>query len=238
MGEATTFPLIIFFVRGHGANSQMSFCLGTPNLGVSKFLKLGFPQLCGPIMSCADLWLRSDLKQSYNPCQDLSHDMWNTTCTWVNRGDFSLMIGSQIGSLTPGPSFGHNLCFKYPKGSCEPILNIYIPRYFQWYEELFNPISFGPWNCPMKIWDSIKTLTPKVGAHLGVWGFIPSHFPTILGAWNVTPRLHSWLAPLQALVLVVSPKLGLRHPFTPKAMRAREHAPTPCPSTVFTLWDS
>jgi len=28
--------------------------------------------------------------------------------------------------------------------------------------------------------------------------------------WNVTPGLHSWPAPLQALALVVSPKLGLR----------------------------
>ncbi len=32
-----------------------------------------------------------------------------------------------------------------------------------------------------------------MGAHLGVWGFIPSHSPTLSGAWNVTPRLHSSL---------------------------------------------
>jgi hypothetical protein len=40
LGQATTFPLIIFFVLGHMANTQMSFCLGTPKLGISKFLKL------------------------------------------------------------------------------------------------------------------------------------------------------------------------------------------------------
>jgi hypothetical protein len=34
------------------------------------------------------------------------------------------MGGNQIDSLTFGPSFGHNLCFKYPHGSGEPILNI------------------------------------------------------------------------------------------------------------------
>jgi hypothetical protein len=34
LGEATTFPLIIFFVLGHEANTQMSFCPKTPKLGV------------------------------------------------------------------------------------------------------------------------------------------------------------------------------------------------------------
>ncbi len=38
--EATTFPLIIFFVPSHGAYTQMSFCPGTPKLGVPKFSKL------------------------------------------------------------------------------------------------------------------------------------------------------------------------------------------------------
>jgi hypothetical protein len=30
LGEVTTFPLIIFYVPGHNANTQMSFCLETP----------------------------------------------------------------------------------------------------------------------------------------------------------------------------------------------------------------
>jgi len=46
---------------------------------------------------------------------------------------------------------------------------------FQWYKELFNPMSFDPWNTFLKIWNSIGILTPKVGVHLGVCGFIPSH---------------------------------------------------------------
>jgi hypothetical protein len=29
-----------------------------------------------------------------------------------------------LNNLTPDPSYGHNLCFKCPNGSCEPILNI------------------------------------------------------------------------------------------------------------------
>jgi len=30
LGEATIFPLIVYFVHGHETNIQMSFCLGTP----------------------------------------------------------------------------------------------------------------------------------------------------------------------------------------------------------------
>jgi hypothetical protein len=69
----------------------------------------------------------------------------------------------------------------------------------------------NPFNCFLKIWEFIRTLTPKVGVHLGVWRFIPSHFPTLLKAWNVILGLHSGPAPSQALALVTSPKLGLWH---------------------------
>ncbi len=55
-----------------------------------------------------------------------------------------------------------------------------------------------------------------MGAHLGVWGFIPSYFPTFSRVLNVTPELHSWLTPLQSFTLVKSPNLGLlTHPQTP-----------------------
>jgi hypothetical protein len=70
-------------------------------------------------------------------------------------------------------------------------------------------MSFDPYNRSLKIRKSIGTPTPKVGVPLGVWGFIPSHSFTLLGAWNVTPEFPSWPAPLQALILVVSPRLGL-----------------------------
>jgi len=112
-------------------------------------------------------------------------------------------------NLTPNPSYGHKLCLTCPNGSCEPILNIYVPKYFQWYKKKFNPLGFDPCNYSLKIWESTGTPIPKVGVHLGVWRFIPSHSPTLLGTWDVTPGLPSWLAPLQALTLVVSLRLGL-----------------------------
>jgi hypothetical protein len=74
---------------------------------------------------------------------------------------------------------------------CEPILDIYVARDFQWYKEIFDPMKFDLWNFSFKIWESIETPTPKVGAHLGVCGFIPSYPLTFLGAWNVILGLHS-----------------------------------------------
>jgi hypothetical protein len=120
------------------------------------------------------------------------------------------MVGNQIGNLTPDFSFSHNLCFKYLNGSCKLILDIYVLRSFQWYTKLFNLMSLDTWNRPLKIWKSIGTPTRKVGTHLGMWGLIFSHFPTLSGALNVTPGLYSWLAPLQALLLVASLRLRLQ----------------------------
>jgi hypothetical protein len=207
LGEATTFPLIVFSMPNHEANNQMSFCPWTP-----KFLELGLPWLWRPITFCADLRLRWGLKKSCSSCQGLFKVMLQITWTQINQGDFwLLMVESQIENLTPGLSFGHNLCFKYPNGSCDSILNIYVLRAFQWYKELFNPISFDPYNFSLKNWKSIGIPIPKVGAHLGVWRFIPSHCPTLMGAWILIPGLHFWLATLQAFALITSPRLGLQH---------------------------
>ncbi len=129
--EATTFPLILFFMPGHGACTQMSFCPRTPKLRVPKFPKLGLLRLWRAITSYQNLRLKWGLKQSCSPRQEFSNGMWHTTCTQVNQGDsWLLVVESQIANLTPGSSFGCNLCFKLPNGSCEPILNIYIPRAF------------------------------------------------------------------------------------------------------------
>jgi hypothetical protein len=151
---------------------------------ISYFPKLGLPQFWRPIILCADLWLKWGLKQSCIPCQELSNSMWHATCTQGNQGDSQLLVvGSQIANLTPNLSFGHNLCFKYPNGPCEPILDIFVPKDFQWHKEFFNPMSFGPCNPFLKIRETIRTPTPNVGVHLGMCGFIPSHFPALPGTW-------------------------------------------------------
>jgi len=80
------------------------------------------------------------------------------------------MVGSQIGSLIPDLSFGHNLCFKYPNGSCKPILDIFVPRDFQWYDEIFNLMNCDPCNRHLKIRECIGTPTLKGGISLGSVG--------------------------------------------------------------------
>jgi hypothetical protein len=140
--------------------------------------------------------------------------MSHTTCAQWNRGDSRLLVvGSQIVNLTFGFSFGHNLCFKCPNGSCKPILDIYVAKKFQWYKELLNPMGFDPCYCSLKIRESIGTPTPKVGIHLRVWRFNFHTLPYSQPPENmkVTPRPHSWPALLQALALVASLRLGLRH---------------------------
>jgi hypothetical protein len=137
LGEATTFPLIVYYVPLHKAHIQMAFCPGTPKweswdsqswdsqMGVVRFPKLGLPRLWGHITLRADLQLRWSRKQSCSPHQGLSIGMLHATCTQENRFDSQLLVvRSQIGNLTPDLSFRHNLCFKCLNGSCEPILDI------------------------------------------------------------------------------------------------------------------
>jgi hypothetical protein len=92
----------------------------------------GLPRLWSPVTLQADFGSKCGLKQSCSSRRELSNDMWQVVCSQVNWVDSQLfLVGSQTGSLTPGPSFGHNLCFKCPNEQCEPILDIYVPRYFQ-----------------------------------------------------------------------------------------------------------
>jgi hypothetical protein len=137
--------------------------------------------------------------------------MWHVVCNQVNRVDSRLfLVGSQIGNLTPDPSFGYNLCFRCPNEQCKLILDIYGPRAFQWYKEHHKPLNFDPSNWSLKFQESTGTPSPKVGVALGVWGFTPSHFPTLLGVSDVTPGLPLGPHPCNPFTLVASPKLGLR----------------------------
>ncbi len=127
------------------------------------------------------------------------------------------MVGSQIGNLTPKLSFGHNLCVKCANGAFKPILNIEVPKAFQWCKELHNLMGFGPCNCFLKIWESIETPTPKMGAHLGVRRFIPSHSPTLpgflLGLHLCKPKARVVPFPLWAIsnhIIMISNQQGFK----------------------------
>ncbi len=195
---------------------------------VPKFSQLGLPRLWGPITLCVDIQLRWGLKQSYSPFWQLFNGFSYTTCTQGNLDDSRLlMVGSQIANLT----FGYNLWIKCPNRSCELILDIYVPRDFQWYKELHNPMGFDLFNWFLKIQKSTGTPTPKVRVHLGMWGFILSHSLAPPGAWNVILGLHTWLAPSQALALVTSPRLGLHNCDSRTSRRQGYNATIPTIST-------
>jgi hypothetical protein len=199
LGEATTFPFIVYSTPLHEAHIQM---------GIPKFPKLGVQRLWGPVTLCVDLWLKWGLKQSSNLRQELFHSIWHATWTQGNWVDSRLLvIGNQITNLTCDLSFGHKLCFRSPNGLRDPILDIFVLITFQWYKKLFNPMGFDPYNFPLKIWES---QSPKMGVHLGVWGFIPSHSFALPRAWYVSLGLPSWPKTLQALALVASLKLRLQ----------------------------
>jgi hypothetical protein len=117
LGEATTFPLIVYSTPLRGAHIQMVFLSRDSQMGVSKLPKLGFPRLCGAITLCADLRSGWGLKKSCSPCWEISTSVSHATCTQGNWVDSRLLVvGSQITNLTLGLSFGHNLCFKCPNG--------------------------------------------------------------------------------------------------------------------------
>ncbi len=102
----------------------------------------------------------------------------------------------------------YNLCYMYSNGSCEPILDIYVLRAFQWYKYFFNPLNFDLSNYFLKNKKSIEIPTPKVRAHLGVCGFIPSHYPTLLRVWMWLPSCILSLHLSMPLALLVSLRLG------------------------------
>jgi hypothetical protein len=125
LGEATTFPFIIYYAPLHEAHIQMAFLSQDSQMGVLKLPRLELPQLCEAITLCADLWSGWILKQSCSPCQELSKNLLQSTYTQENQVDSRLLVvGNQTANFTIGHSFGHNLCFRCPNGLCELILDI------------------------------------------------------------------------------------------------------------------
>jgi len=99
--------------------------------GIPKSRQMGLPGLWSLITLRADLRSRCGLKQSCSSRRELSKAMSYSRIGHRKKVDSRLfVVGSQIGSSTPGPSFGHNLCFRCPNEQCEPILNIYASRAF------------------------------------------------------------------------------------------------------------
>ncbi len=101
-------------------------------VGVPKSRQMGLLQLWSPITLRADLGLQCRLEQSCSSRRELSNAVLQSRIGHREEVDSRLfVVGSQTGNSTPGPSFGHNLCFRCSNEPSEPILDIYAPRAFQ-----------------------------------------------------------------------------------------------------------
>jgi hypothetical protein len=109
--------------------------------------------------------------------------MLHSFCRCRNRVDSRLLVvRSQTASLTPGPSFAHNLDCICPNGSCKAIFGIYTSRNFQRYKEHFKARCFAFCYCALKLRESRRTPSshfweyeshpptcPKWGCDIGVY---------------------------------------------------------------------
>jgi hypothetical protein len=135
LGDATTIPHIIYFATFHRTYIQVALFPRTPKLesrNPTKCPGFGLPGLWEVIAPRFDLRLQQGFNRSCSPCRDLSNDVLHSRIRHRERVDSRLLVvASQTASLTPGPSFAHNLGYKCPNGECEGIFDIYVLRPFQ-----------------------------------------------------------------------------------------------------------
>ncbi len=94
-------------------------------------VSVGLPGLWIAITPRPDLGSGRGLNQYCSPRRDLSNDVLHFPSAHRERVDsWLLVVGSQIASLTPDPSFAHNLGCRCPNGQCEAIFDIYASRPF------------------------------------------------------------------------------------------------------------
>jgi hypothetical protein len=212
LGEATTFPLIVYSAPLHEGHIQMAYLSRDSKVRVPKLQQLGLLQLWGRITSCANLRSQWGLKQSCSPRWDLFNGMLHVAWTHGIRVDsWLLVVGSQIANLTPGHSFDHNLCYRCPNGRFKPISFMYASRAFRWYRERLKARSFDPCNRALKIWESFQDSNSQHGSSLGSVRVHARTLFALSGACEVTPGSSFRPATFQPLAFITSPRLGLRH---------------------------
>jgi hypothetical protein len=124
---------------------------------------IGLPELWTAITPCFNLGLGRHLNQYCSPRPDLSNDVSHSPNAHRERVDsWLLVVGSQTASLTPGPSFSHNLGYRCSNDQYEAIFDIYSSRPFQWHQEHSNARCFGPCCRTLNIRESRRTPSPQL----------------------------------------------------------------------------
>jgi hypothetical protein len=127
-----------------------------------EILSAGLPELWTAITPDCRVGSRRGLNQSCSPRQDLFNAMSHTQIGLREEVDSRLLVvASQTASLTPGPSFAHNLGCRCLNFQCEGIFDIYVSRPFQWHQEHPNATCFSPFCRALNIRESRRTPTPN-----------------------------------------------------------------------------
>jgi hypothetical protein len=162
-------PYSILCVRPREWHPNVTFSRDSRN-GVPKLsqscpacVPVGLPGLWTAITPRPDLGSERGLNQYCSPCWDLSNDVLHSPrARWGRIDSRLLVVGSQTASLTPGPSFAHNLSCKCPNDQFEAIFDIYASRPFQWHQEHPNVRCFGPCCRTLNIRESRRTQSPQL----------------------------------------------------------------------------
>jgi hypothetical protein len=114
-------PYSIFYNSRQRLHPNGSFSQDS-RIGVPKLSRVGVPGLWEPITPDCRVRLQRGLKQSCSPRWDLSNAMLHFQIGCREEVTSRLLVvESQTTSLTLGPSFGHNLCFRCLIEKCKPI---------------------------------------------------------------------------------------------------------------------
>ncbi len=140
--------------------------------GVPKLSRFGLLGFWASITSRPKFGSGRGLHQSCSSLRELSNSMSHNVIGRREEVDSRLLVvGSQTTSLTPGPSFAHNLGFRCPNAQCEASLDIYTSRPFQWHQEHPNARCFGPSTRALSFRESRRTPSShfwECGLHLHI----------------------------------------------------------------------
>jgi hypothetical protein len=124
-GGVTTILHIVFSALLRRAHTQVVVCPGTPKVESQNCPGFGLPGLWDIIASRPNLRSGQGLHQTCSPLRELSNATSHSpSARWERVDSQLLVIGSQTSSLTPGPSFAHNLSCRCPNDQCEAISDI------------------------------------------------------------------------------------------------------------------
>jgi hypothetical protein len=142
----------------------MAHFVGTPEMqsrNCPEIVLAGLPELWTAITPDCGVGSRRGLNQSCSPRRDLFNAMSHSRIRHQEEVDSRLLVvGSQIASLTPGPSFAHNFGCRCPNDQCEAILDIYVSIPFPMTPRTPQCEVFCPFLSSSKLRESLRTPNP------------------------------------------------------------------------------